>query len=93
MVIIGIMHLLSGSLFPLHLFPKWLEYIAYASPFTLAVRSFRLCLFGQGVLTDNIIWGSVVFLILSSIVLVIIFYLTFNRIYKRIRITGTVHEF
>ncbi|NPD87820.1 MAG: ABC transporter permease [Asgard group archaeon] len=93
MVLIGIMHLLSGSLFPLQLFPKWLEHIAHASPFTFAVQAFRLCLFGQGVLSDNIIWGAVLFLILSSIVLIATFYFTFNSIYKRIRITGTIHEF
>jgi ABC-2 type transport system permease protein len=93
LVIIGVMHLLSGSLFPLHLFPKWLEYIAMISPFTFAVRAFRLCLFGGGVLTDNIVWGTVLFLVLSSIILIIAFYLTFNVIYKRIRTTGTVHEF
>ena len=93
LVIIGVMHLLSGSLFPLHLFPKWLEYIAQISPFTFAIRAFRLCLFGGGVLTDNIIWGAVLFLILSSVVLFIVFYFTFNIIYKRIRTTGTVHEY
>ncbi|MHA2254661.1 MAG: ABC transporter permease [Candidatus Heimdallarchaeaceae archaeon] len=93
MVLIGIMHLLSGSLFPLQLFPKWLEYIALASPFTFAVRAFRLCLFGQGILSDNIIWGAIVFLVLSSIALIVIFYFTFNIIYRKIRSTGTVHEF
>ena len=93
MVLMGIMHLLSGSLFPLQLFPKWLQYIAQASPFTFAMRAFRLCLFGQGVLTDNIIWGTIIFLVGSSLILFIAFYFTFNSIYRKIRETGTVHEF
>lgn len=93
MVIIGVMHLLSGSLFPLSLFPDWLRIIAYISPMTLAVQSFRLCLFGQGTLMNGIVWGSVVMLILMSIIILILFDLTYKKIYSKIRYKGTMHEY
>ncbi len=93
MVIIGIMHLLSGSLFPLSLFPEWLRIIAYFSPMTIAVQSFRLCLFGQGTLTDSIVWGSVVMLIIMSLLMLFLFNLTYKKIYSKIRKKGTVHEY
>jgi len=93
MVIIGVMHLLSGSLFPLSLFPEWLQIIAYFSPMTLAVQSFRLCLFGQGTLMNSIVWGSVVMLILVSIIMLILFNLTYKKIYSKIRYKGTMHEY
>ena len=93
LVIIGIIQLLSGSLFPLDLFPRWLEIIAYFSPFTLAVRAFRLCLFGNGTLTDNIVWISIVVLILSSILFFVIFHFTYKKIYRRIRTIGTTAEY
>ncbi len=93
MVVIGVMHLLSGSLFPLSLFPEWLRIIAYISPMTLAVQSFRLCLFGQETLMNGIVWGSVVMLILMSIVMLILFNLTYKKIYSKIRFKGTMHEY
>jgi len=93
MVIIGVMHLLSGSLFPLTFFPTWLRYLAYGSPFTLAVRSFRLCLFGGGVISDTNVWISIVVLLLASVVIFILFLCTFNKIYRRIRLSGTIHEY
>ncbi|OLS32701.1 MAG: hypothetical protein HeimAB125_06310 [Candidatus Heimdallarchaeota archaeon AB_125] len=93
MVIIGIMHLLSGSLFPLSLFPEWLRIIAYFSPMTLAVQSFRLCLFGQGTLADGMVWGSVVMLIIMSIIFLLLFNLTYKKIYSKIRSKGTLHEY
>lgn len=93
MIIIGVMHLLSGSLFPLSLFPEWLRIIAYFSPMTLAVQSFRLCLFGQGTLLNGIVWGSVVMLLLMSIIMLILFNLTYKKIYSKIRYKGTMHEY
>ena len=93
MIIIGVMHLLSGSLFPLSLFPDWLRIIAYTSPMTLAVQSFRLCLFGQGTLLNGIVWGSVVMLLLMSIIMLILFNLTYKTIYSKIRYKGTLHEY
>jgi len=92
-VISSILHLLSGSLFPLSVFPQWLKIIAYFSPFTLGVQAFRLCLFGNGNLTNNIVWGSIVCLILSSLIIILVFLLTYKRIYKRIRETGSIHEY
>ncbi len=93
LVILGILHLLSGSMFPLSVFPEWLKIIAYFSPFTLGVQAFRLCLFGNGFLTDNIVWGAILFLILSSIIIIVVFLFTYKRIYKRIRETGSIHEY
>ncbi|MHA1516555.1 MAG: ABC transporter permease, partial [Candidatus Heimdallarchaeaceae archaeon] len=93
MIIIGVIHLLSGSLFPLSLFPEWLRIIAYFSPMTLAVQSFRLCLFGQGTLLNGIVWGAVVMLILMSIIMLILFNLTYKKIYSKIRYKGTMHEY
>ncbi len=93
LVIIGIINLLSGSLFPLDLFPRWLQIIAYFSPFTLAVRSFRLCLFGNGTITDTMVWLSIIVLIASSILFFVIFHYTYKKIYRRIRITGSTAEY
>ncbi|MCG3216551.1 MAG: ABC transporter permease [Candidatus Heimdallarchaeota archaeon] len=93
MVIIGIISLLSGSLFPLSMFPKWLQIIAQFSPITLAVRAFRLCMFGNGTITDSIVWISIIVLISSAVFFYIIFHFSYKRIYNRIRQTGTTHEF
>ena len=93
LVIIGIINLLSGSLFPLDLFPKWLQIIAYFSPFTIALRAFRLCLFGNGTLTDSIVWISIVVLIISSILFFVLFHFTFKKIYRRIRTIGSTAEY
>jgi ABC-2 type transport system permease protein len=93
MVMIGVIHLLSGSLFPLSLFPEWLKIIAYFSPMTLSVQSFRLILFGQGTLIDGIVWGSVIQLLIMSIIVLILFNLTYKKIYTKIRQKGTVHEY
>ena len=93
LVILSFLHLLSGSMFPLSVFPTWLKIIAYFSPFTLGVQAFRLCLFGNGILTDSIVWGAILFLTLSSIIIGVVFLLTYKRIYKRIRETGSIHEY
>ena len=93
LVILGTLHLLSGSMFPLSVFPGWLKIIAYFSPFTLGVQAFRLCLFGNGILTDSIVWCAVLYLILSSILIGVVFLLTYRKIYKRIRETGSIHEY
>jgi ABC-2 type transport system permease protein len=93
LVILGILHLLSGSMFPLSVFPEWLKIIAYFSPFTLGVQAFRLCIFGNGIITDSIVWGAILFLILSSIIISMVFLFTYKKIYKRIRETGSIHEY
>lgn len=93
LVILGILHLLSGSMFPLSVFPEWLKIIAYFSPFTLGVQAFRLCLFGNGILSNTVVWGAILFLILSSSVIIITFLLTYRKIYKKIRETGSIHEY
>lgn len=93
MVIIGVLHLLSGTLFPLSLFPNWLRIIAYFSPMTLAVQAFRLCLFGNGTIGDFSVWMSILILAVASVVLLFLFNLTYKKIYKRIRSKGTIHEY
>ncbi len=93
MVIIGLIHLLSGSLFPLSLFPEWLQIIAYFSPMTLAVQAFRLCLFGGGTVGDFSVWLSIIVLAVSSLIIFLLFNFTYKKIYKRIRTKGTVHEY
>ena len=93
MVVIGLIHLLSGSLFPLSLFPEWLKIIAYFSPMTLAVQSFRLCLFGGGTLSDFNVWLSIVILAIASLIILGMFNLAYKKIYKRIRSKGTIHEY
>jgi len=93
MVVVGLIHLLSGSLFPLDLFPQWLEVIAYFSPMTIAVRASRLCLFGDGVITSEIVWIAIIALLASSALIIFLFNLTYKKIYNRIREKGTVHEF
>ena len=93
LVILGIVNLLSGSLFPLDLFPRWLQIIAYFSPFTIAVRSFRLCLFGNGTISDSIVWISILVLIISSLLFFLIFHFTYKKIYARIRTTGSTAEY
>ncbi|MBY9000996.1 MAG: ABC transporter permease [Candidatus Heimdallarchaeota archaeon] len=93
MVIIGLIHLLSGSLFPLDLFPQWLQIIAYFSPMTIAVRASRLCLFGNGTITSEIVWIAIIALILSSVLILFLFNITYKKIYNKIREKGTIHEF
>ncbi|MCE7741132.1 MAG: ABC transporter permease [Candidatus Heimdallarchaeota archaeon] len=93
MVIIGIIHLLSGSLFPLSLFPEWLRIIAYFSPMTLAVQAFRLCLFGGGTVGDFSVWMAIILLAVSSLIILLLFNVTYKKIYKRIRTKGTIHEY
>ena len=93
MVIIGIIHLLSGSLFPLSLFPEWLRIIAYFSPITSAIQAFRLCLFGGGTIADFSVWISILVLILSTVLIIILFNITYKKIYDRIRLRGTAHEY
>ena len=93
LVIIGLISLLSGSLFPLSLFPRWLGIIAHFSPFTLAVRAFRLCLFGNGNITDSIVWISIIVMIISSILFFILFHFTYKKIYNRIREMGSTSEY
>ncbi len=93
MVLIGVIHLLSGSLFPLSLFPEWLRIIAYFSPMTLAVQAFRLCLFGGGTIGDFHVWLSLIVLIVSSLIILLLFNFTYKKIYNRIRMKGTIHEF
>jgi len=93
MVVVGLIHLLSGSLFPLDLFPQWLRVIAYFSPMTIAVRACRLCLFGNGMITSEIVWIAIITLLVSSAFIIFLFNLTYKKIYNRIREKGTVHEF
>lgn len=93
MVVVGLIHLLSGSLFPLDLFPEWLRVIAYFSPMTIAVRACRLCLFGNGMITSAIVWIAIIALLVSSALIIVLFNLTYKKIYNRIREKGTVHEF
>lgn len=93
MVIIGLIHLLSGSLFPLSLFPEWLKIIAYFSPMTLAVQAFRACLFGGGTVGTFSVWMSIVILAVSSLVILFFFNFTYKKIYNRIRKRGTIHEY
>ncbi len=93
MVVVGLIHLLSGSLFPLDLFPQWLRVIAYFSPMTIAVRACRLCLFGDGIITSDIVWIAIVALLLGSVLIIFLFNFTYKKIYNRIREKGTVHEF
>lgn len=93
MVVVGLIHLLSGSLFPLDLFPQWLQVIAYFSPMTIAVRACRLCLFGNGMITSEIVWIAIIALIVSSAIIIFLFNLTYKKIYNRIREKGTAHEF
>ena len=93
MVVVGLIHLLSGSLFPLDLFPDWLRVIAYFSPMTIAVRACRLCLFGDGIITTDIVWIAIIALLASSVLIIFLFNLTYKKIYNRIREKGTVHEF
>ncbi|MCG3223662.1 MAG: ABC transporter permease, partial [Candidatus Heimdallarchaeota archaeon] len=93
MVVVGLIHLLSGSLFPLDLFPQWLQVIAYFSPMTIAVRACRLCLFGNGMITSEIVWIAIMALLVSSALIIFLFNLTYKKIYNRIREKGTVHEF
>ncbi|MHA1202428.1 MAG: ABC transporter permease [Candidatus Heimdallarchaeaceae archaeon] len=93
MVVVGLIHLLSGSLFPLDLFPQWLQVIAYFSPMTIAVRACRLCLFGNGMITSEIVWIAIIALLVSSAIIIFLFNLTYKKIHNRIREKGTVHEF
>jgi len=93
MIVVGLIHLLSGSLFPLDLFPEWLRVIAYFSPMTIAVRACRLCLFGDGTITSTIVWIAIIALLVSSVLIIVLFNLTYKKIYNRIREKGTVHEF
>ena len=93
MVLVGLIHLFSGSLFPLDLFPEWLRIIAYFSPMTIAVRACRLCLFGNGVITSKIVWIAIIALLVGSVLIIFLFNLTYKKIYNRIREKGTVHEF
>ena len=93
MVVVGLIHLLSGSLFPLDLFPEWLRIIAYFSPMTIAVRACRLCLFGNGMITSEIVWIAIIALLVSSALIIFLFNLTYKKIYNRIREKGTFHEF
>ncbi len=93
MVIIGILQLLSGSIFPLYLFPQWLKIVAYTSPFTHAVRAIRFCLFGGGNITDSIVWISIIILLVSAVLLYFLFNWTHKKIYRRIQLKGTVHEY
>lgn len=93
MVVVGLIHLLSGSLFPLDLFPQWLQVIAYFSPMTIAVRACRLCLFGNGMITSEIVWIAIIALLVSSAFIIFLFNLTYKKIHNRIREKGTVHEF
>ncbi len=93
MVVVGLIHLLSGSLFPLDLFPEWLRVIAYFSPMTIAVRACRLCLFGNGAITSAIVWIAIIALLVSSALIIVLFNFTYKKIYNRIREKGTVHEF
>ncbi len=93
MIVVGLIHLFSGSLFPLDLFPEWLRVIAYFSPMTIAVRACRLCLFGNGVITSEIVWIAIIALLVSSTLIIFLFNLSYKKIYNRIREKGTVHEF
>ncbi|MHA1667050.1 MAG: ABC transporter permease [Candidatus Heimdallarchaeaceae archaeon] len=93
MIIVGVLYLLSGSIFPLSIFPTWLRFIAYLSPLTTGIRAFRLCFFGQGIITDPIVWQSLLVLFFGTLVCIVLFKLSFNKIYNRVRTTGSTHEF
>jgi hypothetical protein len=70
-----------------------LQVIAYFSPMTIAVRACRLCLFGNGMITSEIVWIAIIALLVSSALIIFLFNLTYKKIYNRIREKGTVHEF
>jgi ABC-2 type transport system permease protein len=56
----------SGSIYPIRAFPKWLQAIAIADPFTYAVHGFKsLLLKGAGMAA---IWQDLVFLTLFAII-------------------------
>jgi len=93
MVIIGTLLLLSGSLFPLSVFPNWLRTIAQISPLTQVVKAIRFCLFGQGIVTDSIVWHALLVLVAGSVILFVVFQILFKSIYKRIQHKGTFHEY
>jgi len=90
MVLMGLLLFLSGTLYPLNLFPKWLQILAYMSPLTQAVKAFRLCLFMNATISHPLIWEAMVILICSTIVLFALFLWLFKIIDARVKHVGSI---
>jgi ABC-type multidrug transport system permease subunit len=67
----------SGAIYPVNAFPKWLQAIAVADPFTYAVHAFKALLLKQAGLTA--IWHDLLFLTLYAIIMISIATPLFKR--------------
>jgi len=68
--------LLSGALFPLDAFPRWLQYAAYVNPLTYGVDGLRGCLIG---VSQMPLVFDLVALVISSAIMVFIGAYLFSR--------------
>ncbi len=89
MIFSAIILFLSGTLYPLSVFPKWLEIIANISPITQIISLIRYILFTQYTLADAIIWHSLAYLFIWVILLFGVFLLLFRFMIKKEKQKGS----
>lgn len=68
--------LLSGALFPLDVFPKWMQYAAYANPLTYGVDGLRGSLIGASTMPLIVDFGA---LLISSTIMIAIGAFLFSK--------------
>ena len=93
LIFVAILQLLSGALFPLSVFPHWLRLIALVSPYTLSINALRLCLFRKATIFMPEVWRSVLFMLLTSTGLLILFSFVFRGVYNKLKRTGEIQGY
>lgn len=80
--------LVSGTYFPPENLPAWLQPISKIHPQTYILKLARLTIGGGKTLTE--VWPNLVNLIITSLIMLLVGYLTFQYGFRRARLAGTL---
>ncbi|MHA1203363.1 MAG: ABC transporter permease [Candidatus Heimdallarchaeaceae archaeon] len=93
LAISGLLHFLGGILYPISVFPKFLQAIALASPLTQAISAFREILFTGAVLTNTTVWSAIIILLVYACVLVCSFNWLYKKVYLIVQKKGSISHY
>ncbi|MHA1867069.1 MAG: ABC transporter permease [Candidatus Heimdallarchaeaceae archaeon] len=93
LAISGLLHFLGGILYPISVFPKFLQVIALVSPLTQAISAFREIMFTGAVLSNITVWSAIIILLFYSFALVCLFSWLYKKVYLIVQKKGSISHY
>jgi len=93
LAISGLLYFLGGILYPISVFPKFLQVIALVSPLTQAISAFREILFTGAALSNTTVWSAIIILLVYSCILIFLFNWLYKKVYLIVQKKGSISHY